>query len=212
MTPAGEPLPTDTELQRWNERFGNTDYVFGTQPNAFLASQRARLAPGMQALAVADGEGRNSAWLAAQGLEVTAFDFSPVGVDKARRLAQQRGVEVDYRIERLERWNWEPERYDLVAAIFVQFATPPQRQAMFAGIVRTLRPGGLLLLQGYRPEQLAYATGGPKQVEQLYTEAMLREAFEPLQILQLASHDEVLHEGAGHHGMSALIDLVARKA
>lgn len=201
----------DAELARWNGRFAAPGFVFGTAPNAFLAAQADRLRPGMRALSIADGEGRNSVWLARQGLEVTAFDFSPVGVDKARGLAAQEGVRVDYRLCDIEHWDWQPRQYDVVAAIFIQFAAPPERARLFAGIELTLAAGGLLILQGYRPEQLAYGTGGPKRIENLYTEALLRESFGSLEILHLASHDGVVDEGSGHRGMSALIDLVARK-
>lgn len=203
--------PADPELARWNDRFAADDYVFGMRPNAFLAAQCARLEAGQTALCIADGEGRNSAWLASLGLDVTAFDFSPVGAAKAARLAQRQGVRVDYRVLELDRWEWRPQRFDVVAAIFVQFATPAQRSRMFDGIVRTLKPGGLLILQGYRPEQLAYGTRGPKQVERLYTEALLREGFSSLRIVHLQSHDDALDEGPGHSGMSALIDLLATK-
>lgn len=199
------------ELQRWNGRFAADDFVFGTAPNAFLAAQSHRLAPGMRALCVADGEGRNSVWLASQGLQVTAFDFSPPGIAKTKKLAERSGVKVDYRLADVEDWKWEPERYDVVAAIFVQFAPPAMRTRMFAGMVRTLKPGGLLILQGYRPEQLRYGTGGPKRVENLYTEQLLRESIAGLEILHLASHDDLVEEGPGHSGMSALIDLVARR-
>lgn len=205
-------LPTEnSERDRWNARFAADGFVFGTDPNAFLASQRERLAPGMSALCVADGEGRNSVWLARQGLEVTAFDFSPVGLAKAMKLALQNGVKVDYRQADVNDWDWDAARYDVVVAIFVQFTPPAERSRMFAGMIRALKPGGLLILQGYRPEQLRYATGGPKRVENLYTEALLRESFAALEILHLASHDDVVDEGAGHKGMSALIDLVARR-
>ena len=199
------------QLERWNGRFSGEGYLFGTAPNAFLASQRARLAPGMRALCVADGEGRNSVWLARQGLQVTAFDFSPVAVEKARALARAAGVKVDHRQSDIFAWDWSGARHDLVAAIFFQFLSPPQRAQVFAGIVQSLAPGGLLILQGYRPEQLGYATGGPKQLENFYTEALLRESFAGLEILHLASHDDVVDEGQGHHGMSALVDLVARR-
>jgi 2-polyprenyl-3-methyl-5-hydroxy-6-metoxy-1,4-benzoquinol methylase len=202
----------DPELQRWNGRYAADDYVFGTRANAFLASQAHRLAPGMSALSVADGEGRNSVWLASHGLKVTAFDFSPVGVAKAERLAERNGVKVDYRLADVDAWDWQSETYDVVAAIFIQFASPALRERIFAGMVRTLKPGGLLILQGYRPEQIRYATGGPKQVEHLYTEGLLRQSFAALQILHLASHDEVVDEGAGHSGLSALIDFVGRRA
>jgi cyclopropane fatty-acyl-phospholipid synthase-like methyltransferase len=199
------------QLERWNNRFSAEGYLFGKQPNAFLASQRARLAPGMRALCVADGEGRNSVWLARQGLHVTAFDFSPVGVAKAQALAAEAGVAVDHRRCDIHRWDWREAQYDLVVAIFIQFASPAERAAIFAGMREALAPGALLLLQGYRPEQIAYGTGGPSQVENLYTEALLRESFADLEILHLASHDDAVDEGPGHRGMSALIDLVARR-
>ncbi len=198
------------QLDRWNTRFSAEGYLFGKEPNAFLASQRDRLKPGMRALCVADGEGRNSVWLARQGLEVTAFDFSPVGVAKARTLAREAGAAVDHRESDIHRWDWSQVQYDAVVAIFIQFAAPAARARIFAGLRQSLAPGGLLIMQGYRPEQLAYGTGGPPQVENLYTEGLLRESFAELEILHLASHDDVVDEGPGHRGMSALIDLIAR--
>lgn len=200
-----------SDIERWNARFAGADYVFGTEPNAFLRAQSHRLKAGWSALSVADGEGRNGVWLAEQGLDVTAVEGSPVAIAKARRLAAARGVSVDFVEADLTTWAWPSERFDLVVAIFIQFVGPPLRDRMFEGMVASLRPGGLLLLQGYRPEQLANGTGGPRVVENLYTEALLREAFAGLVVEQLASHDSILHEGAGHDGMSAVIDLVARK-
>jgi len=200
-----------TELDRWNRRFSAEAYIFGTEPNAFLASQEPLLARGMRALCVADGEGRNSVWLAAQGLEVTAFDFSPVGIAKAAKLAERSGAKVAYHVANVDEWDWDAAPYDVVIAIFVQFTPPAQRARMFEGMVRALKPGGVLILQGYGPEQLRYGSGGPKQVENLYTEALLRQSFASLEILHLAAHVGEVHEGEGHNGMAALIDLVARK-
>jgi len=160
---------------------------------------------------VADGEGRNSVWLAEQGLEVTAFDFSPVGVDKARRLAASRGVRVRYEVASVYDWSWPHESFDVVAAIFVQFADPPMRAFMFERMALALKPGGLLLLEGYTPRQLAYATGGPKQADQLYTEALLRESFPGFEVLELSQYEAELDEGSRHRGLSAVIDLVARR-
>ena len=202
---------TDAELERWNARFAAEAYVFGREPNAFLAGQAFRLRPGMSVLCVADGEGRNSVWLARQGLVVTAFDFSEAAIAKARALAKEAGVVIDYRLSDATRWDWRADRYDVVAAIFVQFAAPPERAKMFEGMIEALKPGGLLILQGYGPRQIEYATGGPKRPENLYTEALLRESFAGLEILELRAHDDVLDEGAGHRGLSALVDLVARR-
>jgi 2-polyprenyl-3-methyl-5-hydroxy-6-metoxy-1,4-benzoquinol methylase len=199
------------ELQRWNQRFGAPEYIFGKAPNAFLASHRHLLRSGQQALCVADGEGRNSVWLAEQGLQVTAFDISSVGVAKARRLAGERGVKVRYEVSSVYDWRWPETPYDLVAAIFVQFADPAMRSFMFQRMVRALAPGGVLLVQGYTPKQLEYRTGGPSRVENLYTEAILRDAFRALEILELKQYEAVMTEGTQHAGPSALIDLVARK-
>ena len=195
----------------WNERYAGEHYHFGTEPNAFLVSQRHLLKPGMSCLAVADGEGRNGVWLAEQGLDVLSVDSSPVALEKAKRLAAERGATLTFELADLLAWEWPESRYDVVAAIFIQFVGPELRAQMFEGLKRSLKPGGLLLLQGYTPRQHEYRTGGPSQVENLYTEVMLREAFSDMEILHLVEHDSVLNEGSGHCGTSALIDLVARK-
>jgi len=195
----------------WDERYAADEYLFGTEPNAFLVSQRGLLKPGMSCLAVADGEGRNGVWLAEQGLNVLAVDASQVALEKARKLAAQRGVQLQFELADLSRWQWGENKYDVVAGIFIQFAPPALREQMFAGIKRALKPGGLLLLQGYTPRQLEYGTGGPPIAENMYTEKLLRDAFSDMEWLHFSEHDDVIHEGAGHHGMSALIDLVARK-
>jgi cyclopropane fatty-acyl-phospholipid synthase-like methyltransferase len=195
----------------WNERYASTDgYLFGTQPNAFLLSQQHLLKRGMFCLAVADGEGRNGVWLAEQGLRVLSVDSSAVAAKKAQGLARQRGVKVELELADLRQWDWGVDRFDVVVAIFIQFTGPEERRQMFESIKRCLRPGGLLLLQGYTPRQLEYRTGGPSQVENLYTEALLRDLFSDWDILHLREHDDIISEGSAHHGMSALIDMVAR--
>lgn len=199
------------QKEQWNARYAGEDLLFGEQPNAFLATQAALLRPGMKALAVADGEGRNGVWLAQQGLDVVSIDISEVAQAKAARLARLRSVSLDLRLADVANWEWPAEAFDLVAAIFIQFADPTQREKIFAGIRRTLKPGGLLLLEGYRPEQIAYGTGGPPTVENLYTAPMLRAAFDGFVVLSLEEYDAEVQEGSGHSGMSALIDLVARK-
>lgn len=193
----------------WNERYAGEEYFYGTEPNAFLLSQADRLKSGMTCLAVADGEGRNGVWLAEQGLDVLSLDASPVAQGKAKRLARTRDVAM--RFEQADLLSWRSdERFDVIAAIFIQFVGPDLRPAQFENLKRHLKPGGLLLLQGYTPRQLEYKTGGPSQLENLYTEAMLRDLCSDMEIVHLREHDSVIHEGIGHSGQSALIDLVAR--
>jgi len=195
----------------WDERYASEDYLFGTEPNAFLVSQRHLLKPDMSCLALADGEGRNGVWLVEQGLRVLSVDASTVASAKAGKLAEQRGVELKREVADLLQWRWGENRYDVVAAIFIQFAAPEERALLFSNIKRILKPGGLLLLQGYTPRQLEYGTGGPPFADNMYTESMLRTVFAEMEILHFSEHDSLIREGAGHHGMSALIDLVARK-
>lgn len=195
----------------WNARYTTDDYIFGTAPNAFLASQRPLIRPGMRALAVADGEGRNGVWLAECGAEVHANDCSPAALEKAGKLARERGVTLETEQADLLDWAWPEAAYDLVAAIFIQFAPPPERDRVIAGIRRALKPGGLLILQGYTPKQLEFGTGGPPSAANMYTAELLRDWFGDWEILHLDQHESVIAEGSHHHGMSALIDLVARK-
>ena len=129
----------------------------------------------MRVLAVADGEGRNSVWMAKQGLKVDAFDISPVGIEKAKKLAQQNGVDVNFSVCGVEDYPWKALEYDAVVAIFIQFADPDTRATLFRRMKSALKPDGLLLLQGYTPKQLEYKTGGPPNLDHLYTEDLLRE-------------------------------------
>ncbi len=195
----------------WDERYAGDEYLFGTEPNAFLVSQRHLLQPGLTCLAVADGEGRNGVWLAQHELKVLSVEGSRVALEKAKKLAERRHVQIDFEQADLEHWEWGEARFDVVAAIFIQFAGPALRAQLFANIKRCLKPGGLLLLQGYTPRQLEFKTGGPPVAENMYTEVLLRESFGEMEWLHFAEHDGIIREGAGHHGMSALIDLAARK-
>ena len=202
---------SDNPEALWNARFSGDDYLFGEAPNAFLARQATRLKPGRTALAVADGEGRNGVWLAEQGLDVLSVDGSAAAQEKARRLAARRGVRLRLELADLTVWIMPLAAFDVIAAIFIQFCGAAGRRRMFQDMKQALKPGGLLLLEGYRTEQLAYGTGGPPSAENLYTEAMLREAFGDFEILELSAYDAVIEEGSAHRGLSALIDLVARR-
>lgn len=195
----------------WDQRYDREDYLFGTEPAGFLQRETMRLSGGDRALCVADGEGRNSVFLAARGLEVTAFDSSTVALAKARRLAEARAVEVDFRQATVEDWDWDAPPFDVVVAIFIQFAAPPLRAQIFAGMDRALRPGGHLLIHGHAPRQVGYGTGGPGARENMYDLLMLREAFAGYRVLHADDYDAGIDEGDGHNGLSALIDFVAIK-
>jgi SAM-dependent methyltransferase len=150
-------------------------------------------------------------FLAGLGHQVDAFDIAEVGVAKARKLAEKNGVQVNYRVADCDSFPWPLATYDAVVAIFVQFADPELRERLFANIVESLKPGGVLILQGYTPKQLEYKTGGPPILSHLYTEAMLRTAFQGMQMEVLKDYEADVQEGCGHNGRSALIGMVARK-
>jgi cyclopropane fatty-acyl-phospholipid synthase-like methyltransferase len=194
----------------WNQRYAGQDYLFGTEPADFLKRVAGKLAPGQRVLSVADGEGRNSVWLAGQGLDVTAFEPAENAVAKARRLAAARGVEVAFHLSDLDGWDWS-QAFDVVAGIFIQFVGPVERARLFARIDGAVRPGGLLLLHGYAPRQVDYGTGGPPYRENMYTLDLLRAAFAGWEVLRAEDFDAEVDEGRGHSGRSALIDFVARK-
>ncbi len=195
----------------WDQRYASDEYHYGVEPNAFLVREAHRIAPGAHVLAVADGEGRNGVFLAGKGALVHAVDASPVAIEKAKRLAADRGVTLDHQQVDLLAWDWPVAAYDAVVGIFVQFVNPEDRPTFFRNMERALKPGGVLLIEGYGPGQIAYGTGGPRHAPQLYTVDLLRAAFADMQIEVLSAYDAVIEEGTAHSGMSALVDLVAIK-
>jgi SAM-dependent methyltransferase len=210
MTPQSPPAFEDA-AETWNRRFDGDEYLFGVEPNVWLREHVASLPPRGRVLCVADGEGRNSVWLARQGFEVEAFDIAEVGVAKARRLAERHGVRVNFQVCDCDAYAWPQAQFDGVVAIFIQFADPAQRKRLFERMAASLKPGGVLILQGYMPKQLDYRTGGPPIVSHLYTQELLREAFAEMEILVLREYEADVAEGAAHCGRSALIGLVARR-
>jgi len=195
----------------WEQRYTGDEYLFGKEPAAFLVAQRAYLRSGAKALVVADGEGRNSVYVAQHGLDVTAMDYAPSAVRKAQALAAERGVAVDFRLADIMDWEWQRAAYDLVVAVFIQFVGPDLRTGIFEGMKTTLRPGGTLMLHGYTPEQVDLGTGGPPFRENMYTSGILAEAFADFETLRLEAYEAVIREGTGHAGQSALIDYIGRK-
>jgi SAM-dependent methyltransferase len=206
MNTPSRPPTTD-----WNTRFATDDYVFGRDASQFVVRMETALPRNSRLLCIADGEGRNSVYLAQQGHVVDANDFSGNAITKAKRLAADAKVAVAFEQVDLSTWNWPTHKYDAVLAVFFQFAHPAFRDQIFAGLKRCVVLGGRIYLHGYTPKQLEYKTGGPPDAERLYTEDLLRTSFADCDIELLTSYETELQEGAGHSGMSALIDLVARK-
>ena len=201
----------------WNNRYRDAgeQYLFGTEPNRFLAHRVNRLLNGQTALSVADGEGRNSVWLAEQGLDVTAIEISGIAIEKARRLAAGRNVSIRFIQDNMLEADWTPtelsDAFDWVVGIFIQFVGMQGREKQFAAMKQLTRSGGRVLLHGYTPKQLEFRTGGPSAIENLYTEEILRKAFADWEIEELAEYEDELTEGVGHQGRSAVIGIVARK-
>jgi cyclopropane fatty-acyl-phospholipid synthase-like methyltransferase len=200
-----------SEYERWEGRYGVPDYIFGKMPNYFLASCKPLLPASGRALAVADGEARNGVWLAEQGLDVLSIDFSPSAQQKAQKLAKERGLTIAFERADVHAWRYPEAAFDVVAEIFTQFSSPADRSLKWAGMRKTLKPGGLLIIQGYTPKQLQYRTGGPPEIENLYTRAMLEEAFRGFRNVKIVEEELEMHEGTAHGGMSAVINFTARK-
>lgn len=194
----------------WENRYKSPEYLFGTEPAAFLKTHEALLTAGQTALSVADGEGRNSVFLAQKGLAVTALEYAPSAIAKAEKLAAARGVTIDIREVDVLTYEFK-ETYDMVLGIFIQFMSPAERTVLFERMKTAVKPDGLMLLHGYTPEQIAYKTGGPPHAENMYTEELLKDAFVGWDILTCRAYEAEISEGTGHSGRSALIDFIARK-
>lgn len=198
--------------QFWNERFDKAEFIFGKEPNEYLAQQAKQyLQSGDRVLCIADGEGRNGVWLAKQGLNVVGFDVSDKALAKAKQLALDNQVSITYSLCDVDGFDWQANAYDAIVGIFIQFADPAMRARIFQQVYTSLKPSGIFILQGYTPKQLEYKTGGPSLIEHLYTEEMIRDLAQDFEILDLCSYEKELSEGARHAGMSALLGLTARK-
>ena len=203
-------ITTMSNTEFWNSRYAEPGYAYGTEPNAFLVSQKQLLKPGMKALAVADGEGRNGVWLAQQGLDVLSVDASAVGLAKTQELAADRGVKISTQQVELTTWQWPEQTYDVVAAIYIHFP-PAVRAPMHRTMFHALKPGGVLILEAFTLGQLKYKSGGPPVAEMLYTADMLRIDFAGGEILQLEELVTDLAEGQYHRGPAAVVRLVLRR-
>lgn len=198
---------------QWDDRYNTTDYVYGTAPNDFLKAHAADLlARHEQAhvLCVADGEGRNSVYLAELGAHVCAMDISKVGLEKAQKLAKQRAVEIQTEVVDLTTAELPKAHYDGIVAIFCHL--PGQGRAhLYEQIAASLKPGGFFLLEGYTPAQLGRGTGGPDKADLMITKAELERMFKGYDIQISQELEREVHEGDRHNGIGAVCQFIARK-
>ncbi|MCG7360635.1 class I SAM-dependent methyltransferase [Roseomonas sp. ACRSG] len=188
----------------WDARYAAQPWMFGRAPNRYIESLAPRLPRSGRALALGDGEGRNGVWLAQQGLEVTAVDWSTAGLERAAALAAEQGVALRTEAADLTRWPWPEARFELVAWIFLHLP-PEDRAVVVAGALRALAPGGLLVLECFTPAQQGRRSGGPKEPALLWTRAMAEEAFAALEVQECLEGTVRLDEGPKHQGPAEVV-------
>lgn len=195
----------------WNQRYSEPGFAYGTEPNDFLAANAERyLRPKGELLCLAEGEGRNAVFLARLGFRVTGVDSSAVGLEKAHRLAGQHGVCIQTVVADLGEFDLGVARWDGIISIWCH--TPPDLRArLHRSVVVALRAGGVLLLEAYTPKQVEYKTGGPPTAEHMMTLAAVREELAGLELLEAEEKVREVHEGRYHDGMSAVLQVIARK-
>lgn len=193
----------------WDERYNRKEYVYGSTPNVFFENQLTDLKSGV-ILLPCEGEGRNALFAAQSNWNVVAFDSSEVGKNKAMALATQNNVSYDYQILDVNEANFEPESFDVIALIYAHFK-PLLRSKFHATMQGWLKPGGKIILEAFNPDQLNYNSGGPKDLDMLYSPNILSNDFEGMKIELLETSTIVLDEGAFHQGDAAVIRFVAQK-
>ncbi len=201
-------MPTHAAGTMWDARYQGDAFFYGTAPNDFLAAHAGMLEGPV--LALAEGEGRNAVFLAGRGLEVTGVDISPVGLDKARRLAAERGVQIETVVADMADYMPEAGHYGAVVSIFAHLP-PPVRAALYPRVVAALKPGGLLLLEGYAEAQLERDTGGPKDIAMLLTPDKVAAEFQGLETVWLQQLERDVQEGQGHTGRASVVQFIGRK-
>lgn len=197
----------------WDERYTTDDYIYGTEPNDFLREHAPSLLNDREqphVLCVADGEGRNSVYLAGLGATVCAMDISQVGLEKAQQLAQQRGVSIQTQCVDLTEALLPEQHYDGVVAIFCHLPSAG-RAHLYEQIAASLKPGGFFLLEGYSQGQLKHTTGGPGKTELLLNCAELTRAFKGFTIALNQDVEREIHEGDRHSGLGAVCQFIATK-
>lgn len=193
----------------WDERYRAGHYIFGTRPNDFLKEHFHTLPKG-KILCPAEGEGRNSVFLAKHGYSVTAVDSSAVGLKKAEKLAKKNGVDIQFVHQDLATYDLGKNRWDAVVSIFCHLPEK-LRKDFHKRVVAGLKKNGVLLLEAYTPDQLTHKTGGPPLKEMMMSKDLLIEELSGLRFTRLIELEREVIEGTLHFGMGAVVQAVALK-
>lgn len=193
----------------WDERYGQTDFYYGTSPNDFLAATFTRI-PGERVLCLAEGEGRNAVFLAGHGYQVTAVDSSAVGLQKARRLAETVHVRIETICSDLAEYAIEAEQWDGIVSCYCHLPSI-LRRSLNRQIVTGLKPGGVLILEGFSTAQLDYGTGGPPSSDMLFVLEELQNELEGLDFIHAVMIERDVREGRGHTGLASVVQILAVK-
>lgn len=192
----------------WDSRYSVAHYAYGTSPNDFLVEVHSKLPKKGKVLCLAEGEGRNAVFLAKQGHDVTAVDFSRVGLEKALRLAKEQGVTIETVHADLAEYALGERQWDAIVSIWAHLPKP-LRSVVHGNVVKGLKPGGAFVLEAYTPKQLEYKTGGPPTVELLMTLDALKQELAGLQLVIGREKVREVHEGKLHDGQSAVVQVLA---
>ncbi len=190
----------------WDERYSQSGFAYGTEPNEFLALAAGQIPVG-PVLSLGEGEGRNAAFLAGLGHRVVAVDQSEVGLAKARRLAADRGLRIETVVADLASFPVERGVWAGIVSIFCHLPRRV-RVPLYAAAVEGLRPGGVFVLEAYTPQQIGRGTGGPQDPDMLVSLAQLFEELAGLEFVHARELDREVHEGAYHSGLASVVQVV----
>lgn len=197
-------------MNPWNTRFQAEHYVYGTDPNVFLAETQKKLKVSGNALAIAEGEGRNAVFLAEQGMNVTTWDYAESGLAKTEKLAESRGVKIKTELVDLNEASWKKDQWDEVVCIFGHFPKDLRNKTL-QGVKEAVKPGGYFVTEVYSVYQIPYKSGGPQDVELLYKPEEYLEIFSDWHIVHFFMGEVTRHEGELHNGLSHVIQFVGQK-
>ncbi|MFZ4929195.1 class I SAM-dependent methyltransferase [Chryseobacterium sp. Mn2064] len=207
-------MKDNTWLHRWDERYGNEEFAYGTEPNNYLKEQLAQLNPG-KILFPAEGEGRNAVFAATQGWDVYAFDISSNGQKKALQLADESNVAIDYQVGELSTSDYQKEQFDVIALIYAHFPANI-KSSIHQMLEQYLKKGGYIIFEAFSKKHLDYIAknekvGGPKDIESLFSIDEIKTDFPDYKIIELTEKEIELNEGLFHNGTGSVIRFVGQK-